>query len=157
MPQRFEMTYTDSDNTEKTPVMIHRAVLGSFERFIGILTEHYAANFPLWLSPEHAIILPISEKTNDYARQVHQKLTQADLRTDINLSDEKINAKIAKAHARKIPYMLVVGPREAQENTVNVRFRGKKQNKTLQTDKFIEISHRKIADKDSDVDFTNDI
>ncbi len=157
MPQRFEMTYTDSDNTEKTPVMIHRAVLGSFERFIGILTEHYAANFPLWLSPEQAIVLPISEKTNDYARQVHQKLKQADLRADLDLSDEKINSKIAKAHARKIPYMLVVGPREAQENTVNVRFRGKKQNKSLQTDKFIEISHRKIADKDCDVDFTNDI
>ena len=157
MPQRFDMTYTDSDNTEKTPVMIHRAVLGSFERFIGILTEHYAANFPLWLSPEQAIILPISEKTNDYARQVHKKLKQADLRADIDLSDEKINAKIAKAHARKIPYMLVVGPREAQDNTVNVRFRGKKQNKSLKTEKFIEISQRKIADKDSDIDITTDI
>ena len=75
MPQRFGLVYTDSDNTEKTPVMIHRAILGSFERFIGILIEHYAANFPLWLAPEQARILTISEKTNDYAKTVFEKLS----------------------------------------------------------------------------------
>jgi threonyl-tRNA synthetase len=124
MPQRFELLYTDKDNIEKTPVMIHRAVLGSFERFIGILIEHYAGNMPLWLAPEQARILPISEKTNNYALAVHKNLQQANLRCACDLSDEKINAKIAKAHGEKLPYMLVVGPKEAAENAVNVRIRG---------------------------------
>ena len=146
MPQRFELVYTDKDNTEKTPVMIHRAVLGSFERFIGILIEHYAAEFPLWLAPEQARILPISEKTNDYARAVEAKLKAHGLRISSDLSDEKIGAKIAKAHAEKLPLMLVVGPKEAQSDTVNVRIRGQQQTKTLKTDEFITIAGRKIAD-----------
>jgi len=147
MPQRFELVYTDKDNTEKTPVMIHRAVLGSFERFIGILIEHYAGEMPLWLAPEQAIILPISEKTNDYARAVENKLKSHNLRCSSDLSDEKIGAKIAKAHADKPPYMLVVGPRESQSDSVNVRIRGQEQTKTLKTDEFITIASRKIADK----------
>jgi threonyl-tRNA synthetase len=147
MPQRFELVYTDRDNTEKTPVMIHRAVLGSFERFIGILIEHYAAEFPLWLAPEQARILPISEKTNDYARVVEGKLKAHKFRCDCDLSDEKIGAKIARTHTEKLPYMLVVGPKEAQSDTVNVRIRGQKQTKTLKTDEFIAIAGQKIADK----------
>ncbi|MHC4573626.1 MAG: threonine--tRNA ligase [Planctomycetota bacterium] len=151
MPQRFGLVYTDRDNTEKTPVMIHRAVLGSFERFIGILIEHYAANFPLWLSPEQARVLPISEKTNDYALAVRSRLRQARLRCDADLSDEKVNAKIAKAHAEKLPYMLVVGPKEARANTVNVRIRGEKENKTVEIDGFIKTAKRKIADREIDL------
>jgi threonyl-tRNA synthetase len=147
MPQRFGLVYTDSDNTEKTPVMIHRAILGSFERFIGILIEHYAANFPLWLSPEQARILTISEKTNDYAKTVYEKLSAGGLRCDLDLSDEKINAKIAKAHSEKVPYMLVVGPKEAQTGSVNVRIRGQNQTKTLTADKFLELANQIIADK----------
>jgi len=153
MPQRFGLVYTDKDNTEKTPVMIHRAVLGSFERFIGILIEHYAANFPLWLSPQHARVLPISEKTNDYALKVLHMLKDARLRCDADLSDEKVNAKIAKAHAEKIPYMLVVGPKEADAATVNVRTRGLKQNKTVAVDRFIQLAKQKIIDKTIDLDF----
>src|SRR4030066_136865 len=90
MPQRFDLVYTDEDNTEKTPVMIHRAVLGSFERFIGILIEHYGANFPIWLSPEQVRILPISAKSNDYASQVERKLKDSQLRCSTDRSDEKI-------------------------------------------------------------------
>ncbi|MBA7645092.1 Threonine--tRNA ligase 2 [subsurface metagenome] len=153
MPQRFGLVYTDKDNTEKTPVMIHRAVLGSIERFIGILIEHYGGNLPLWLSPEQAKILPISEKSNDYARIVQDKLKDAQLRCGADLSNEKINAKIAKAHSEKLPFMLVVGPKEAQSNTVNVRIRGVKENKTVEIDKFIRIAKRKIADKDLDLVF----
>ena len=153
MPQRFGLVYTDKDNTEKTPVMIHRAVLGSFERFIGILIEHYAANFPLWLSPQHARVLPISEKTNDYALKVLHMLKDARLRCDADLSDEKVNAKIAKAHAEKIPYMLVVGPKEADAATVNVRTRGLKQNKTVAVDRFIQLAKQKIIDNTIDLDF----
>jgi threonyl-tRNA synthetase len=156
MPQRFGLVYTDKDNTEKNPVMIHRAVLGSFERFIGILTEHYGANFPLWLSPQQARVLPISEKTNDYACAVRDKLRDVRLRCDIDLSDEKINAKIAKAHGEKLPFMLVVGPKEAGADTVNVRIRGAKENKTVEVDEFIAIAERKIADKDIDLAFEVD-
>jgi len=147
MPQRFDLVYTDRDNTEKTPVMIHRAVLGSFERFIGILIEHYGGNLPLWLSPEQVRIMPISEKSNDYAEIVQEKLKDAQLRFSCDLSNEKIGAKIAKAHSEKLPYMLVVGPKEAQSNTVNVRIRGDKETKTAEIDKFITIAKLKIADK----------
>jgi threonyl-tRNA synthetase len=147
MPQRFELVYTDRDNTEKTPVMIHRAILGSFERFVGILIEHYGGNLPLWLSPEQIAVLPISEKSNDYAKTVQAKLKDAQLRADCDLSDEKINAKIAKAHSRKLPYILVVGPKEAQSGTVNVRTRGVKETKTVDVDEFIAIAKQEIADK----------
>jgi len=151
MPERFGLVYTDKDNTEKTPVMIHRAVLGSFERFFGILTEHYGGNFPLWLAPEQVRILPISEKTNDYAKIVHSNLQAGQLRCCMDLSDEKINAKIAKAHSDRLPYMLIVGPKESQLNIVNVRIRGTKQNETVQIDKFIAIAKRQIADKKIDL------
>lgn len=148
MPQRFELVYTDKDNTEKTPVMIHRAVLGSFERFIGILIEHYGAEFPLWLAPQQARILTISQKTNDYARAVEAKLRAQGLRVSSDLSDEKIGAKIAKAHTEKLPYMLVVGPKEAQSDSVNVRIRGGlRQTKSMKTDEFVTVVQEKIADK----------
>jgi len=153
MPQRFGLVYTDKDNTEKTPVMIHRAVLGSFERFIGILIEHYGANFPLWLSPEQVRVLPISEKSNDYAKIVEDKLKDASLRCSCDFSNEKINAKIAKAHSEKLPFMLVVGPKESQSDTVNVRIRGVKENKTVQIDEFLGIAKDKIADKKIDLAF----
>ncbi len=153
MPQRFGLVYTDKDNTEKTPVMIHRAVLGSFERFIGILIEHYAAEFPLWLAPEQARILTISEKTNDYAEGVYKRLKNEGLRITLDVSDEKLNAKIAKAHAQKIPYMLVVGPKEAQSNTVNVRIRKTNITKSASLEEFIEITKRIIADKNIELDF----
>jgi len=151
MPERFGLVYTDKDNVEKTPVMIHRAVLGSFERFIGILIEHYGGNFPLWLSPEQVRILPISEKSNDYASQVEHRLKDSNLRCSIDRSDEKIGAKIVKAHGEKLPYMLVVGPKEAEAGTVNVRIRGIKENKTVSIDEFLRNIRGKIADKKIDL------
>jgi len=153
MPQRFALVYTDRDNTEKTPVMIHRAVLGSFERFIGILIEHYAGSFPLWLSPEQVRVLPISEKTNDYAGRVRDRLSRAGLRVCSDVSDEKIGAKIARAHAEKLPCMLVVGPKEAQSESVNVRIRGVKENKTVAVDEFLRTAKGSIADKQTDLVF----
>ncbi|MHC4758859.1 MAG: threonine--tRNA ligase [Planctomycetota bacterium] len=153
MPERFGLLYTDKDNTEKVPVMIHRAVLGSFERFIGILIEHYAAEFPLWLSPEQARILTISEKTNEYAKTVHKKLKNSGIRSGLDLSDEKVNAKIAKAHAEKLPYMLIVGPKESETDTVNVRIRKEQQTKTISINDFLKISEQKIADRTIDLMF----
>jgi threonyl-tRNA synthetase len=151
MPERFGLVYTDKDNTEKTPVMIHRAVLGSFERFIGILIEHYAANFPLWLSPEQVRILPISEKSNDYARKTRTVLKEAGLRCSCDCSDEKIAAKIAKAHQEKTSYMLVVGPKEAQSDSVNVRMRGSKESKGMSIADFLAMAKQEIADKKIDL------
>ncbi|MFC1634967.1 threonine--tRNA ligase [Planctomycetota bacterium] len=151
MPERFGLVYTDKDNTEKTPVMIHRAVLGSFERFIGILIEHYGAKFPLWLSPEQVRILPISEKSNDYAEKVEMALKEAQLRCSCDSSNEKISAKIARAHGEKLPYMLVVGPKEAQSDTINVRIRGIKENKTVAIAEFLAMAKSKIADKKIDL------
>ncbi len=156
MPQRFGLVYTDEDNTEKTPVMIHRAVLGSFERFIGILIEHYGGSMPPWLSPEQVRVLPISEKTNDYARFVHNKLEEVEIRSSCDLSDEKINIKIAKTHSERLPYMLVVGPREAQTNDVNVRIRGVQENKTIDFDEFLKIAKSKISDKEINLEFDID-
>jgi threonyl-tRNA synthetase len=153
MPERFELTYVAEDNTEKTPVMIHRAVLGSMERFMGILIEQYAGAMPVWLSPEQARVLTISEKSNEYALAVRKKLSEAGLRCGADLSDEKVGAKIAKSHAEKLPYMLVVGPKEAESNTVNVRIRGTQDSKTVPTEQFLAVAKQKIADKAIDVAF----
>jgi threonyl-tRNA synthetase len=153
MPQRFELTYVAEDNTEKTPVMIHRAVLGSMERFMGILIEQYAAALPLWLSPEQVRVLTISEKTSDYATVVQAKLDGAGLRCGIDLSDEKVGAKIAKSHSEKIPYMLVVGPKEAESNAVSVRIRGSQDTRTMSAEQFLAAARQKIADKTADLAF----
>ena len=147
MPQRFELTYTAEDNTEKTPVMIHRAVLGSLERFMGILIEQYAGAMPLWLAPEQVRVLTISEKSNDYATTVQGRLSEAGLRCGIDLSDEKIGAKIAKSHGEKIPYMLVVGPKEAESNSVSVRMRGSQDSRTVSGEQFLAVAQQKIAEK----------
>ena len=151
MPERFELTYTAADNTEKTPVMIHRAILGSLERFLGILIEHYAGNFPIWLAPEQVRVLPISEKTNDYAAGVLSQLKEVGLIATLDTSDDKVGAKIARAHADKIPYMLVVGPKEAEAGVVNVRMRQSKDTKTIALSDLISIIQRKISDKSLDL------
>ncbi len=151
MPQRFELSYTDKDNTEKTPVMLHRAILGSLERFMGILIEHYAGSMPPWLAPEHVRILPISEKSNDYAEKLRLTLKEAGLRSSVDISDDKIGVKIARGHGDKLPYMLVVGPKESQDDMVNVRIRGVKENKTMKTSEFIAALKAKVDSRDLDV------
>lgn len=151
MPERFKLVYTDSDNTEKTPVMIHRAILGSLERFLGILIEHYGGSMPLWLSPEQVRVLPISEKTQQYAEAILDKLKQAGLRASCDNSNEKIGAKIAKSHADKVPYMIVVGPKEAEANTIGARWRKSKITKTIGIEEFISAARTKIAGKSLDL------
>ncbi len=121
MPARFELTYTGADNQEHTPVMIHRAMFGSYERFIGIMIEHYAGELPLWLAPVQAIVLPVSDRFNDYAKQVRDTLRADEARVELDDRSESVGRKIREAELRKIPYMLVVGEREEQERTVAVR------------------------------------
>jgi len=124
LPERFELEYTGSDNMKHRPVMIHRAPFGSLERFVAVLIEHCAGNFPLWLSPEQFIILPISEKYEDYAKKLSEELKDSDICGLIDFRDEKIGRKIRDAEVKKIPYMLIVGEKEAEENKVSVRKHG---------------------------------
>ncbi len=123
MPQRFQLKYVGADNAEHQPVVIHRAIFGSFERFIALLIEHYAGAFPLWLAPVQAIVLPIADRHLEYARQVQARLAEAGLRMEIDERQEKIGYKIREAQLQKIPYMLVIGDREAAEGAVAVRYR----------------------------------
>ena len=121
MPERFDLIYTGADNAEHRPVMIHRALLGSFERFIGILIEHYGGELPLWLTPVQAIVLPVSDRFADYAAGVLEQLRGAGVRAELDDRNESVGRKIREAELRKIPYMLVVGEREQGEGTVSVR------------------------------------
>ena len=123
IPQRFDLTYIGADNQPHRPVMIHRAPFGSMERFIGVLIEHFAGAFPLWLAPVQVAVLSISEKTNDYAKDVASKLFNAGLRVETNLGSEKIGAKIREATLNKVPYMLILGEKEQQGGLVAVRTR----------------------------------
>jgi threonyl-tRNA synthetase len=136
LPERFELEYTGSDNQKHRPVMIHRAPFGSMERFIAVLIEHCAGNFPLWLSPEQVIILGISEKFNDYAHSVSELLKNSDIRASVDERDEKIGRKIRDAEVRKVPYMLVVGEKEALSNTVSVRRHGQGDLGSMTLDQF---------------------
>jgi threonyl-tRNA synthetase len=124
LPERFELEYTGSDNLKHRPVMIHRAPFGSLERFIAVLIEHCAGNFPLWLSPEQFVILPISEKYEDYAKKLSESLKDSDICGLIDFRDEKIGRKIRDAEVKKIPYMLIVGEKETAEGMVSVRKHG---------------------------------
>jgi threonyl-tRNA synthetase len=123
LPERFDLTYVDSDGQPKRPVAIHRAILGSFERFIGILTEHFAGAFPTWLAPVQARVLPVSEKHAAYASTVHRRLTEARVRAELDDRNEKLGYRIREAQLQKVPYMLITGEREAQQGTVSLRYR----------------------------------
>jgi threonyl-tRNA synthetase len=125
VPKRFDLTYVGEDNAEHRPVVIHRAVCGSLERFIAILIEHYAGAFPLWLAPLQCIVLPIADRHTEYARQVAAILDEAGLRAEVDGRQEKVNYKIREAQLQKIPYMLVVGDKEVADRAVAVRSRAK--------------------------------
>jgi threonyl-tRNA synthetase len=136
LPERFELEYTGSDNQKHRPVMIHRAPFGSLERFIAVLIEHCAGNFPLWLSPEQFTVLPISEKYEDYAKKVSDSLKDSDICGLIDFRDEKIGRKIRDAEVKKIPYMLIVGEKEAAEGLVSVRKHGQGDMGSMSIDEF---------------------
>ena len=123
LPERFHLEYTGEDGLKHRPVMIHRVVFGSIERFIGVITEHFAGAFPLWLSPVQVKVLPVTERAHAYAKEVNEKLNAANIRCEADLRSEKLGYKIREAQMQKIPYMLVVGDKEAQDGTVSVRTR----------------------------------
>lgn len=147
MPQRFGAVYIGKDGGKKTPVMAHRAILGSMERFIGVLTEHYAGAFPLWLSPVQVLVLPIGEGFNAYAEKVSSALKDVGIRTEIDKSDETLGKKIRSGKMQKIPYILVVGEKEEKENTISVNARDKKEQTIIKLGDFIERLKQEILEK----------
>jgi threonyl-tRNA synthetase len=126
LPERFELEYTGADGKPHRPVMIHRAPFGSMERFVGLLIEHYNGAFPLWLAPVQVMVLPIADRHNEYSQTVVQELRDAGFRVEVNTNNEKVGAKIAVAETQKIPYMAVVGDREAEAGGVSLRARGRR-------------------------------
>ena len=138
LPQRFEAEYVAEDGTKKRPIMIHRVCFGSIERFIGILIEHYAGKFPLWLAPVQVKVIPVSEKSMEYASGVYEKMKAAGIRVELDHKDEKVGYKIRQAQLEKVPYMLVLGEKEAAEGAITVRSRDKGDLGRAQLDDFIQ-------------------
>ena len=144
LPERFELEYTGSDNQKHRPVMIHRAPFGSMERFVAVLMEHTAGKFPLWLSPEQAVIIPVSEKFNDYAWKVAKQLGENDIRVSVDDRNEKIGRKIRDNELKRIPYMLIVGEKEEQNGEVSVRKQGEGDKGTIKITTFAENLNNEI-------------
>jgi len=147
LPARFGLKYVGADNAEHLPIVIHRAIFGSFERFIAILIEHYTGAFPLWLAPLQAVVLPIADRHLEYAGSVRDQLTAAGLRAKLDERQEKIGYKIREAQLQKVPYMLVVGDREAAEGTVAVRTRSGGDQGSSSLSDFIARARDEIATK----------
>ena len=147
LPGRFDMTYVGDDGQEHRPYVVHRALLGSIERFFGILVEHYAGAFPVWLMPVQAMVIPIADRHNDYAEQVLAQLQQAGIRAEVDLSADRMNAKIRNAQMHKIPYMLVIGDREIEAEQVNLRQRDGKKPGAMSLDDFIARVSSAVAEK----------
>jgi threonyl-tRNA synthetase len=148
LPERFQLEYVAEDGTRKRPLMVHRALFGSMERFFGVLIEHYAGAFPLWLSPVQVAIIPISEKHTEYGQKVAQQLKDAGVRVHLDARNEKMNSKIREHTLQKVPFLLVVGDKEGEAGTVNVRVRGQQQPEgTVPVAQFVERVKKLIADK----------
>src|SRR5258707_2239103 len=144
LPERFELEYIGEDNKPHRPIMVHRALFGSIERFFGVLIEHYAGAFPIWLAPVEVAVLPITDRIKEYAEGVARELRAAGLRVEVNLRNDKIGAKIRDAQLQKVPFMLVLGDREMQEGTVAVRERLKGDIGAMSLDDFSEMARRLV-------------
>ena len=147
LPQRFNLSYIDSEGNKKTPIMVHRAILGSFERFLGILTEHFAGAFPLWLSPVQVKVMTIADAHNEYANKVRDVLEEAGIRVELDERSEKIGYKIREAQLQKVPYMLILGDKEVKENKVGVRERKAGDLGQMDLNEFVEKVKKEIEDK----------
>jgi threonyl-tRNA synthetase len=144
LPERFQLEYIGEDNKPHRPIMIHRALFGSMERFFGVLIEHYAGAFPMWLAPVQVAVLPITDRVNDYANELARELREAGLRVEANLRSEKIGAKIRDAQLQKVPFMLVLGDREMEQRTVAVRERARGDIGVMSIAEFKEMARRLV-------------
>lgn len=147
MPEKFELEYIAEDGSKQRPVMIHRAIAGTFERFIGIITEHFQGAFPLWLSPVQVSVLPISDKQNEWAQKVYEELKKNGLRAELNLDNETLGKKIRASEMQKVPYLLVIGEKEEKAKTVAVRQRNKGDIGQMELDEFIKKTQGEIIEK----------
>ena len=147
VPERFNLVYTDVDGSAKTPLCIHRAPLGTHERFIGFLIEHFGGNFPLWLAPKQVVILPVSDKHNDYADSLYQELRKQGIRVEVDNRSEKIGAKIRDAELQKINIMLIVGEKEVDDKLVTVRRRFIKEQQTISLKEFSSEIKKEIKER----------
>jgi threonyl-tRNA synthetase len=147
-PERFDMTFVDADGKQKRPYMVHRALLGSLERFFGVLIEHFGGAFPVWIAPEQIAVIPVAENFNEYAKKVAAELKARDLKVSTELGDGRLNAKIRDCQTRKIPYMLVVGEREVNEGTVSIRLRDGKQLAAMKPAEFADYVVKKVESRD---------
>ena len=147
LPQRFQLEYVAEDGSRKQPVMVHRALYGSVERFFGVLIEHYAGAFPVWLAPVQAVMIPIAERHAEYAEKVAAQLREAGVRVEVDARNEKMNAKIREHALQKVPFLLVVGDKEAEANKVNVRTRGKEKTEDMPALEFVGKITKLIQDK----------
>ena len=145
IPEKFGLTYIDKNNQSQTPLCIHRAPLGTHERFIGFLIEHFAGNFPLWLTPVQMVIIPISDKFNDYATTVYNKLKDSSVRVKMDSRNEKMGAKIRDAELNKIPIMVIIGENEVNDNTISVRRKFKGDLGSFALDDFIQQTNTEIS------------
>ncbi|MBN1582300.1 MAG: threonine--tRNA ligase, partial [Anaerolineae bacterium] len=147
LPSRFNMSYVGPDGREHRPYMVHRALLGSVERFYALLIEHYAGAFPVWLMPVQAVVIPIADRHNDYAQQVLAELQQAGIRAEVDLLADRMNAKIRKAQTQKIPYMLVIGDREMETKQINLRLRDGSKPGSMDVADLIVMIEQAVAEK----------
>jgi threonyl-tRNA synthetase len=145
-PRRFELEYTDKDGKKKTPVVVHRVIYGSLERFIGILIEHFAGAFPVWLSPVQVAILPISEHQKEYADTIYKKLKDSDIRVELDDTNESLGKRIRSAKMQKIPYIVVVGDKEKDAETITVEGRVEKL-EGITVEKFLERIQKEIKER----------
>ena len=147
LPERFDMTFTDRDGVEKRPYMVHRALLGSLERFFGVLVEHFGGAFPVWLSPVQIMVIPVTQAFEEYADTVYSRLKKAGFRVDFDDSDDRMNAKIRNAQGQKIPYMLIIGEKEAEAGGVSLRLRNGKQENGIPLEDFVSRVEKAVKDK----------
>ena len=147
LPERFKLKYTDKDGKEKRPIMLHRVILGSMERFIGALIEHYGGNFPIWLAPVQVCIIPITRSENGYAEKVKKALAEKDIRVFLDSRDEKMQKKIRERELEKIPYLIILGKREEKESAVSIRSKAKGDLGKMALDKFLNIVNEEIESK----------
>ena len=149
LPERFDLTYIDSDGSKKRPVMLHRVIFGSIERFIGILIEHFAGAFPTWLAPVQVVVIPVSNEHHlEYANKVVDRLKEEGIRVELDCRDEKLGYRMREAQTKKIPYTLVLGDKEAESNSVNYRIFGTQEQVSISLDEFVSMINKVIKDKE---------
>jgi threonyl-tRNA synthetase len=147
LPERFDLTYTAPDGSQQRPIMVHRAILGSLERFVGVLIEHFGGRFPFWCAPTQVAVIPIREEHADYGKSLAQQLRARHLRVDAMLEPGHMNKKIKTAQKEQVPFMLVVGEREAEEGTVALRRRGTREQEVMPFEEFLALTDRLTATK----------